>query len=99
MDDLVTLTPAPTPAQLEADDGYPAFREVLAARVANHRGPLFTTSADPAELWETFLARLPADKRQHYTCRCCRKFIETYGGLVTISEVTGEHWPLLWKPA
>ncbi len=99
MNDLVTLTLAPTTAQTEADDGYPAFREALAARVANHRGPLFTTSADPAELWETFLARLPADKRQHYTCRCCRKFIETYGGLVTISEVTGDHWPLLWKPA
>jgi len=46
--------------------------------------PLFTT--DTGDLFDLFLAALPAEWRQYHTCNACRKFFERYGGLVTISE-------------
>lgn len=79
--------------QSEANDGYPDFERLISAQVAAINGPLFTTDAD--ELFQWFLTALPAERRQHYTCHCCRRFIETYGGLVTIDE-SGATWPILW---
>lgn len=55
--------------------------------------PLFTTDAH--NLWEAYLAALPAGERQYHTCNCCRRFIETYGGLVTIDE-KGNTTPAFW---
>lgn len=45
---------------------------------------LFITATD--NLFDKFLEGLPLDKRQHYNCNACRKFINTYGSLVTIDE-------------
>lgn len=56
-------------------------------------GPLFTT--DATDLFDAFLNNLPIEYRQHYTCNCCRKFIDTYGGLVTVDE-NGRVIPALW---
>lgn len=55
--------------------------------------PLFTT--DATDLYATFLENLPATRRQHYECRACRKFVDKFGGLVTIDE-GGAPMPLLW---
>jgi hypothetical protein len=44
--------------------------------------PLFTT--DASGLYDAFLETLPRNRRQHYTCRACRKFVDKFGGLVTI---------------
>ncbi len=55
---------------------------------------LFTTNSD--NLFTVFLNNLPSD-RQRYTCDACRKFMETYGGLVTISA-TGKTTPVMWQP-
>jgi hypothetical protein len=52
---------------------------------AGKPGPtLFTTSAEG--LFPAFLAALPAERRQHYRCNSCLRFLERFGGLVTIDE-------------
>ena len=55
--------------------------------------PLFTT--DAAGLSSLFLRSLPLHVRQEHTCRACAKFIDTYGGLVTISA-TGHTTSAMW---
>lgn len=79
---------------MEADDGYADLERTVAARVAAENGPLFETAA--ADLFETYLAGIPAGRRQHYRCNCCRRFIERYGGLVTIGE-DGNTESILWN--
>lgn len=56
--------------------------------------PLFTTNVE--NLYDIFLANLPEEARQHYTCRACRDFVNRYGGLVTIDSETGETTPVMW---
>ena len=74
---------------------YPLFEKYISDRVANNKQPLFTTDANSDLLWLTYLSQLPFN-RQHYNCNCCRRFIQQYGGLVTIEKgvVTV---PLLWE--
>jgi len=48
------------------------------------KSPLFTTNAE--RLFEAYLTFISADARQYHTCSACRKFIEKFGGLVTIDE-------------
>ena len=56
--------------------------------------PLFTTNA--VELFDVFLGALPAgDIRQHYTCHACKRFVNTYGGLVAIAD-DGHTAPVMW---
>jgi hypothetical protein len=55
--------------------------------------PLLTT--DATAIYNVFLHGLPARRRQHYTCRACRKFVERFGGLVTINP-DGSARSLLW---
>ena len=75
-------------------------------------GALFETAATPEELWNAYLdgfpsgrhveptERLdfsgPSDKRQYYNCHSCKKFIQTYGGLVKI-DGDGTSHSLLWN--
>lgn len=80
------------------DDEYKAFLESIRARFAGVTGgapPLFTTTA--TGLFEAFLSALPEDRRQHYTCSACRRFIVRFGGLVTISP-DGAQTSVLWEP-
>ena len=68
---------------------------LLASHVRNAFGasvPLFAT--DATGLYDAFLSGIPAGRRQHYQCRACRKFVESYGGLVTIDEAGKTHSPL-----
>lgn len=63
------------------DEGY----RHLVERTRNVKAwPLFTTSV--TGLYDFFLAKLPASLRQHYECRACRRFVDKFGGLVTINE-------------
>jgi hypothetical protein len=55
---------------------------------------LFET--DAADLYTTFLHHLPAERLIH-TCTACRRFVEAYGGLVTITP-EGLTQPLFWDP-
>jgi hypothetical protein len=44
--------------------------------------PLFTT--DIKDLFQVFLDNLDPEHRQHYTCNSCRRFVNRFGGLVSI---------------
>lgn len=55
---------------------------------------LFTT--DAADLFGSFLHYLPTEKLIH-TCSACRRFVETYGGLVYIAP-DGTPYSVLWDP-
>lgn len=69
-------------------DGYEQFATTIIERFNETQRTfgkhLFTTDADG--LFDAFLAGLPEDARQHYTCNCCRQFIHRYGGLVAITD-------------
>lgn len=80
------------------DKEYAAFLRRLQACFALNltRGPLFTTNV--AGLWETYIETFPAKTRQYHTCNACRRFIEHFGGLVTIDE-EGTIVPAMWDVA
>jgi hypothetical protein len=77
------------------EHGYKGFEALVAHRIGEIAGPVFTTDADPEKLWDAYLGGIPATYRQHYTCRCCRKFVERYWGLVRVSDVDGATVPVL----
>ena len=73
---MTTTTVLPT-----ADDlAYEIFRTQLVVPDA----PLFRT--DATGLFDLFLENIPMEFRQKYTCSCCRRFVDEFGGLVTISK-------------
>jgi hypothetical protein len=57
---------------------------------------LFTTKT--TNLFQIFLDALPARFRQNHTCNNCRRFVEQYGGLVTI-DAQGKTLPVMWNYA
>lgn len=78
---------------IEREHEYEAYRDAVAARLtALGDTPLFETDAQ--DLFAVFLDALP-DARQHYTCNACRRFIDDFGGLVTIAE-DGSTTPVFW---
>lgn len=56
---------------------------------------LFTT--DAPGLWNHYLRYLPSETSVH-DCRTCRRFIENFGGLVTIAD-SGQVKSALWNPS
>lgn len=46
---------------------------------------IFRTTAS-VDLWETYLSAFPESRRQHHNCCACRRFIQMYGHLVTVTE-------------
>lgn len=70
---------------LDAHDDYQPMLDAVTKTFASvKRNPLFTTDAE--DLWKTWLSYLPDDEQQHHNCHACRRFVERYGGLVTISD-------------
>jgi hypothetical protein len=57
---------------------------------------LFTTAT--TNLFPMFLEALPLDLRQNHTCASCQRFVERYGGIVTI-DPDGKTIPVMWNPA
>ncbi len=83
-------------ATLTDDDGYEQFLAGLRQRfalVTADTPHLFRT--DTEGLFFTFLGALPSDRRQHYTCHACRRFVEQFGGLVVIKP-DGSQVPAMW---
>ena len=85
------LTPTPTKVGNSHDHAYSDFLlERQSWATARMEGePLFTTSAAEG-LFQHYLEAIPEAERQYHNCNACRKFIERYGSLATIDEVTGE---------
>ena len=85
------------------NDGYDQFSKIIRQNFADsiqaYGGNLFTT--DAVDLFNVFLKQLPEDARQHYTCNACRKFINQFGGLVSISPkgvVASVMWNAMHMP-
>ncbi len=78
---------------IREDDEFPSLLEAVTACFDEVGGPFFTTDAE--DLFGVFLAALPDHLRQTYTCHCCRRFFERYGGLVTIGP-DGAASPAMW---
>jgi hypothetical protein len=79
------------------DPEYDGFLARLQARyqtnTLNGKLPLFTT--DAPELFEAYLAAFPVETRGYHKCHACRRFVERFGGLVTIDEA-GVTTPAIW---
>lgn len=87
---------APT-IQHNHDHDYSAL--LISARAAfdaamKDKPRLFLTDAEGLNV--TYLDNLPGERQVH-DCSACRRFIETYGGLVAITA-TGETIPVMWEP-
>ena len=54
-----------------------------------------TAERTVTDLYDVFLANLPEERRQHYNCNCCRRFVNRYGGLVGLRE-DGTTIPVFW---
>lgn len=74
----------------EGDD----YQHLVASARSAIGSPLFTTNAEG--LYDVFLSTLPVSRRQHHQCRACRRFVDRFGSLVTISP-DGTWEPLLWS--
>lgn len=59
-------------------------------------GPLFRVQRK--NLYGAFLGALPPELHQHYNCSTCARFVNRYGGLVTIDD-SGDQRPVLWDPS
>ncbi len=82
----------------EDREGYDAFLTAIGVRfgvTTTNDARLFTT--DATGLFDLFLDGLPADRRRHYDCRACRRFVERFGGLVTIAA-DGLPASVIWDP-
>jgi hypothetical protein len=55
---------------------------------------LFKTKV--TNLFQIFLDALPTHLRQNHTCNSCRRFVEQYGGLVTV-DAQGQTLPVMWN--
>lgn len=78
------------------EDEYEVFLSSIRehfALITDEDKMLFKTNA--SDLFITFVNTLPQHRRQHYTCNACQKFIDHYGGLVTITP-DGETIPAMW---
>jgi hypothetical protein len=75
------------------DDEFPALLDSVQTHFRATSGPHFTTDAE--NLFALFLAALPEHLRQTYTCHACRRFMESFGGLVTLDE-SGVASPAIW---
>lgn len=96
-EDRTTARGAEVDARNREDaDGYGALEALIRDRLTllKGAGPLFLT--DAADLFDTFLANLPPEVRQHYNCNCCRRFVNGYGPLVWI-EPDGTTTSALWS--
>jgi hypothetical protein len=80
------------------DRDYEDFVSQLQTRftslINNGTEPLFVVECD--NLWDLYLSGFAdADERQYHNCHCCKRFIEQFGGLVTINDA-GLHSSVLW---
>lgn len=71
---------------VESDEQYDTFEKVVLNQTIKITSQLFQTNASPESLWDAYLSGFPENRRQHYNCNSCRRFIQKYGGLVTINE-------------
>lgn len=78
------------------DSGYDEFVAKINRRFhANTEGAVGLFTTDAVGLFDAYLEGFPAADRQYHNCNSCRRFIERFGGLVTINE-EGITSPAFW---
>jgi hypothetical protein len=80
-------------ADHDHDADFAALLDSVSATFGASPGPLFTTNA--ADLFDLYLNNLPDEQGVH-TCTACRKFVESFGDLVTIGE-DGRAVSAIWR--
>lgn len=81
----------------ETDPEYAALEQLVVARIDACPVHVYATNADPDALWEMYLSALPEGPvRQHYTCNCCKRFVQSFGHLALI-DAHGRTESLLWE--
>lgn len=69
-------------------------QERFLSRIVND--PIFLTTTNDDRLWEAYLQGFSdPGQRQYHNCHTCRRFIQRYGGLVTINQA-GEATSAVW---
>lgn len=66
-------------------DDFDDLVSVMQQNVNLMTTPIFTID-DTSELANIWLENLPVSERQHHNCNCCKRFLETYGGIYTIDS-------------
>lgn len=56
---------------------------------------LYRSTYSKGMLYDTFLANLPEEARQHYNCNSCRSFVNRYGAILTVDD-DGQLVPVMW---
>ncbi|MFZ6758375.1 hypothetical protein ACO0K9_14290 [Undibacterium sp. Ji50W] len=82
-------------AELQDSDEYETYIQRINDRFNTLTEPIFET--DSTGLYDAYLnAFTDAEDRQCHTCSCCKRFIERFGKLATISD-DGELVPVMWN--
>lgn len=94
-------TTTKTMADLDKHDYRPFLRKVQdefdrVTQDLQNSQRLFMTGVPRDLLMTTFLAGLPAELRQEYTCNCCRQFLSQFGSIVRVGD-SGEIQSVLWS--
>lgn len=92
----ITAPIKPQPSDHVAGDGdFKLLRRLMQETFAAVpvTEPLFLVKS--ADLFDVFIAALPAALKQHYNCRACRHFVNRFGGLVTI-QANGSLASAIW---
>lgn len=95
-----TLT-NPSPVDWQKHDHDRDYNDLIGAvhrgfnQHADMAGPIFQTDATTCGLYDLYLDCLPSERQVH-TCNCCKRFIETYGGLARVNPNTGKLQSVMW---
>lgn len=88
----MTIAQATTTTDATYDDYLMRVQQRFDAAIASG-SPLFATRA--VDLFDLYLESFPDAERQHHNCHACKRFLNRYGGLVTIDEA-GNVTSALW---
>ncbi len=92
-----TTTPVVT------DASYHDYLDSMRKRFDDLQVPnMFHASFDGKVLWNAFLQAIPDEHRKHYTCNCCRHFVERFGNVVMVAQdgtLTSMIWDEINAPA
>jgi len=93
--------------EVPSTEVFIAWRDSMSSRFCalSRAKSLFTV--DTSRLWSIYLTAMPIGSRQYHTCHTCKRFIESYGGIVYLDtdfNVRSAIWdvtitPEFYKPA
>lgn len=89
-----------SPKQTKHDQDYKTLEGLVSSAFDSvdreDKEVIVTTDAAPGVLWDAYITNIPGHIRQTYTCSCCRRFIQNYGGLAVVHS-SFVRSPLFWS--